>query len=189
MLAWADSDAALVAAYLVATAVALLSWGRERRRGRDDVASWPTFWLLTAAFFLAMAVARWADVGDLATDLGRAQAIEHGWYGERRGFQGIGAAVIGGAWLVTVAVALWRVPARRRRYLPAALSVFTLMCFVGVRLISLHQIDGLLYRRYLSGARFGVVVELTLLGVAVLLTAVAPPLRARRAGTPDLRRV
>jgi hypothetical protein len=72
--------------------------------------------------------------------------------------------------------ALWRVPARRRRYLPAALAVFTLMCFIGVRLISLHQIDAVMYRRDLAGARFGAVAELAILAVAVLLTAFPPPM-------------
>ena len=179
MLDWADSDGWRVAVYLVATGIALLSWWREHRKGRSDPGLWPTFWLLSAAFFLAMAVARATDLGGLATELGRSEAVAHGWYADRRRFQAYGAALVGFGWLVTVAVALWRVPARRRRYLPAALAMFTLMCFIGVRLISLHQIDGLLYRRQLAGAQFGAVVELVLLAVAVLLTAVPPP-----TGTP-----
>ena len=180
-----------MAAYVFATAVALVSWWRERRRAGGDPGLWPTFWLLTAAFFLAMAVARATDLGGLATELGREQAVQHGWYADRRRVQALGAIVVGAAWLVTVAIALWRVPARRRRYLPAALSVFTLMCFIGVRLISLHQIDGLLYRRDLGGAQFGSVVELGLLAIALLLTAFPPPLGVpgRRAAPVDLGRV
>jgi len=175
VLDWADSDGGRVLAYLLATAVALLAWRREHRRGRSDPGLWPTFWLLSAAFFLAMAVARATDLGGLATELGRSEAMAHGWYADRRRFQAYGAALVGVGWLITVAVALWRVPARRRRYLPAALSMLTLMCFIGVRLISLHQIDSLLYRRQLGGAQFGAVVELVLLAVAILLTAVPPP--------------
>jgi hypothetical protein len=175
VLGWADSDGGRVLAYLVATAVALLAWWREHRRGRSDPGLWSPFWLLSAAFFLAMAVARATDLGGLATELGRSEALEQGWYDERRRIQAYGAALVGAGWLVTVAVALWRVPARRRRYLPAALSMFTLMCFIGVRLISLHQIDALLYRRELAGAQFGAVVELAILAVAVVLTAVPPP--------------
>jgi len=65
------------------------------------------------------------------------------------------------------------------------------MCFIGVRLISLHQIDALMYRRDLAGAQFGAVVELALLAVAVLLTAFPPPTGSvgRRTGTADLSRV
>lgn len=181
MLAWADSDGWRVTLYLVATGVALLAWWREHRKGRSDPGLWPTFWLLSAAFFLAMAVARATDLGGLATQLGRSTAVEHGWYADRRRFQAYGAAVVGFGWLVTVAVALWRVPARRRRYLSPALAMFTLMCFIGVRLISLHQIDSLLYRRHLAGAQFGAVVELVLLAIAVLLTALPLPTGTRMA--------
>jgi hypothetical protein len=137
-----------------------------------------------------MAVARATDLGGITTELGRSAAVEQGWYGDRRRYQGIGAAVVAFAWLVTVAVALWRVPARRRRYLPAAVAMFTLMCFIGVRLISLHQIDGLLYRRQLEGAQFGAVVELALLAVAVVLTAIpmpTAPAAPRLEGSPPLR--
>lgn len=174
MLQWADSDGWRVAVYLLATAVALGAWWREWRKPADR-ALWPTFWLLSAAFFLAMAVARATDLGGITTELGRNAAVEQGWYADRRRYQALGAGIVGLGWLVTVAVALWRVPARRRRYLPAAVSVFTLMCFIGVRLISLHQIDGLLYRRQLEGAQFGAVVELALLAVAVVLTAIPMP--------------
>jgi hypothetical protein len=191
VLGWADSDGARVAAYLVATAVAGVSWWREHRRVGTDRSLWPTFWLLTGAFFLFLALARALDLGGLATELGRSEAVERGWYDDRRKYQALGAAVVGGIWCVTVVIALWRVPARRRRYLPAALSVFTLMCFIGVRLISLHQIDALLYRRDLEGARFGAVAELALLGVAVLLTALPPPMGSvgGRTGATDLSRV
>jgi hypothetical protein len=191
VLGWADSDGARVAAYLVATAIAGLSWWREHRRVGTDRALWPTFWLLTGAFFLALALARALDLGGLATELGRGEAVERGWYDDRRKYQALGALIVGGIWVITVIVALWRVPARRRRYLPAALAVFTLMCFIGVRLISLHQIDALMYRRDLGSAPFGAVVELVLLAVAVLLTAFPPPTGSvgRRTGTAGLSRV
>jgi hypothetical protein len=185
VLDWADSDGGRVIAYLVATAIALLSWWREHRRGRRDPSLWPSFWLLSAGFFLAMAVARAADLGGLATQLGRNEAVDQGWYADRRRYQALGAALVGAGWLLTVAITLWRVPARRRRYLPAALATFTLMCYIGVRLISLHQIDSLLYRRHLAGAQFGAVVELVLLAVAVVLTAVPPPTGRREPTVHD----
>jgi hypothetical protein len=66
-----------------------------------------------------------------------------------------------------VVVALWRAPERRRRYLPVALVVFTLMCYAGMRLVSLHQIDALLYHRELAGLKIDTVLELIGLGVAL----------------------
>jgi hypothetical protein len=171
-----DSEGIRVACYLFATAVALVTWARERRHARTNPSLWPTFWLLTAAIFLVMAIGRAVDLGDLLTRFGRDQAYAQGWYDNRRKIQAVVVAGVGALWLVTVAVALWRVPARQRRYLPAAIAVFTLLCFVGVRTISLHQIDALMYHRDFAGAQIGTVGELTLLAVAVVLTAWPPPL-------------
>jgi hypothetical protein len=176
VLGWFDSEGVRVAAYLLATAVALVTWVRERRHARNNSTLWPTFWLLTAAIFLVMAIGRAIDLGDLLTRIGRDQAYAQGWYDNRRKIQALVVGGVGAVWLITVAVALWRVPARQRRYLPAAIAVFTLMCFVGVRAISLHQIDSLMYRRELAGAQIGTVGELTLLALAVVLTAWPPPL-------------
>jgi hypothetical protein len=176
VLGWLDSEDVRVAAYLFATAVALVTWTRERRRARSNSSLWPTFWLLTAAIFLIMAIGRAVDLGDLLTRIGRDQAYAQGWYDNRRKIQAIVVAGVGALWVVTVAVALWRVPARQRRYLPAAIAVFTLMCFVGVRTISLHQVDALMYHRDFAGAQIGTVGELALLALAVIVTAWPPPL-------------
>ena len=67
-------------------------------------------------------------------------------------------------------VAVWRVPERRRRYLPAALVVFTLVCFAGIRIISLHQVDTLLYNRPIRGVRIVAIVELTGVALTILAT-------------------
>jgi hypothetical protein len=74
VLGWSDSDGVRVAAYLVAAAVAGVSWWREHRRVGADRSLWPTFWLLTGAFFLFLALARAVDLGGLATELGRSAA-------------------------------------------------------------------------------------------------------------------
>jgi hypothetical protein len=46
----------------------------------------------------------------------------------------------------------------------------TLMAFVAIRLVSLHEVDALLYGRALAGARWGVLAELALIGTTVLLS-------------------
>jgi hypothetical protein len=176
MLGALDTEGIRVAAYFFATAVAVVTWARERRHAKSNSSLWPTFWLLTAAIFLVMAIGRAVDLGDLVTRFGRDQAYAQGWYDNRRKIQAVVVAGVGALWAITVAVALWRVPARQRRYLPAAIAVFTLLCFVGVRTISLHQIDALMYHRDFAGAQIGTVGELTLLGLAVALTAWPPPL-------------
>ena len=84
-------------------------------------------------------------MSEILTDIGRDRARAGGWYDVRRSLQAWVIGSVAAVWAVTVAVAVWRVPERRRRYLPTAIVVFTLVCFVGVRLISLHQVDALLH--------------------------------------------
>jgi hypothetical protein len=184
VLGWLDSDGVRVAAYLFATAVALTTWWRERRQATSNRSLWPTFWLLTAAVFAVMAIGRATNLSDLITRLGRDQAYAGGWYNNRRRIQAAAIAVVGAAWVLTVGVAVWRVPARRRRYLPAFIAQFTLVCFVGVRMISLHQVDSLMYRRHIAGAEAGTVAELVLLAIAVVLTAWPPPAASARPPLP-----
>lgn len=192
MLTWLDTTACAVTLYAVAGSVALVLAAIERRRGGSvDPRLWPTFWLVTAALLFVMAAGRASNVSDLLTDIGREQARSGGWYEVRRSFQ---AWVIGGVaaiWAATVLVAVWRVPERRRRYLPTAIVVFTLVCFIGVRLISLHQVDALLHNRDVRGVTVGSIIEV---GLLLLLIAVSawrvPRLHSdhRVPGAPDTTR-
>jgi hypothetical protein len=169
---WLDSNWLRVVAYGVAAAACLHAGLRERRR-RSSAPSrdiWPTFWFLTAALLGVMALARAADIGELVSDFGRRTARDEGWYEIRREYQAAAVASVGAIWFVAVVVAVWRVPERRRRYLPAALVVFTLFCFAGIRIISLHQVDTLLYNRPIRGVRIVAIVELTGIALTILAT-------------------
>ena len=132
-----------------------------------------------------MAVGRASNISDLVTELGRERARSGGWYDVRRSLQAWVIGAVAAGWAVTVAIAVWRVPERRRRYLPTAIVVFTLVCFVGIRLISLHQVDALLHNRDIRGVTIGAAVEVGLLLVVVIVTA----WRFRRPsdGLPDQR--
>jgi len=169
--------------YALAAGAALLAGWREER-GPPGVGRWPTFWFLSAAVLGSMAVVRAFDLGDLLTRLGRDEARRLGWYQDRRRLQAIVVGAIGGGWTITIAVALWLVPERRRRYLPAALVTFSLMCFSAVRLISLHHLDALLERRELVSVQVGDWVELVLLALAVALALLARPFAVQRAPAP-----
>jgi hypothetical protein len=118
-----------------------------------------------------MAVGRASNVSDLLTDIGREQARSGGWYEVRRSLQAWVIGAVAAVWAVTVAVAVWRVPERRRRYLPTAVVVFTLVCFIGVRLISLHQVDALLHNRNIRGVTIGAAIEVELLLLVVAVSA------------------
>lgn len=172
MLNWLDTTTVVVVLYACAGATAITLGLVERHRASTaDQNVWPSFWFATGVLLFVMAAGRAGNVSDLLTDIGREQARSGGWYEVRRSFQVwvIGAVATG--WVVAVAVAVWRVPERRRRYLPTAVAVFTLICYVGVRLISLHQVDALLHNREVRGVTVGAVVETGLLLVVIVVSA------------------
>lgn len=175
-----DSSGIRVVGYLVVAGVAVCSYRSERRALADQRPSdstttdrWPTYWLLTAVVLVAMALGRAEAVGDVVAELGRERAREGGWYESRRELQAAAIDSIAVAWLLTVFVAIWRVPPRRRRYLPNVVAVSSLVAFAAARMISLHQIDAVLDRRDLGGVRIVTITELGLLALSVVTIALA----------------
>ncbi len=177
-----DANWLRIFGYLVAGAAAVVVGRRERHLARSDLSLWPAFWFLTGGLLFIMALGRATDVGDWISQLGRQQALASGWYAHRRKYQAIVVGSVGAIWFVSVVVALWQVPERRRRYLPAAIVVFSLMCYAGARLVSLHQVDGLLYRRDLGGVKFDAVFELV--GLAAAIVAILWALRPSHPAHP-----
>jgi hypothetical protein len=166
-LEFLDTDVARSLAYGLAGGLALVWYVRERRGGVPE--HWPRYWLLSALVLVTMGITRLGGVGELFSELGREQARSSGWYEDRRGLQAFVVAAVAGVWFVSVLVAIWRVPPRRR-YLPHAVVVSAVAAFAFVRLVSLHQIDGLLYRRDVAGARVVALVEVMLLACVVPAT-------------------
>ncbi len=132
------------------------------------------FWVLTSALFVAMALGRLGDIGGLVVDLGRERAYDSGWYGARRSYQGAVVTVLGVIWFVLVTAAAWRTPERRHRYFPMSLAVITIVAFAAIRVVSLHQVDAVLYRREVAGVRFGALFEFSLLAIAGVITTWVP---------------
>jgi hypothetical protein len=165
-----------VAGYVAVAVAALWAGWREQSRAKSNANLWPAFWFLTAALFGLMAFGRATDLGGLATKVGRAEARDHGWYFDRQHIQVIVLASLAGLWFVAVVLALWRVLDRGFRYLPMAILTLSLMCFAAVRAVSLHQIDTLLDRRHIAGARIGDIAE----GFALALALAATFWRPRR---------
>jgi hypothetical protein len=174
------SSALAVVPYVLGGTTAVVLGVVERRRGgADDPQLWPGFWFATGALLLVMAVGRASNVSDLLTDIGRSRARSGGWYEMRRSLQAPVIGVVGAVWAVTIAVTVWRAPERRRQYLPTAILVFTLVCFAGVRSISLHQADALLHTRVVRGVTVGAVIEVGLLVLVAVVSAWCAPIRAR----------
>ena len=174
MSAVLDTDGFRFACYLVASLTALVACVSELRVRSQTAnrALWPTFWLLEAILLTAMGVAMTIDAADSLTDIARSRARSDSWYLDRRSLQVPVVASIGAVWVVSTVVAIWRVPPRRRRYLPSAALIGTLMSFAAMRTVSLHHIDTLLYRRSVADVRIVAVVEIALL-TAVTVAAAA----------------
>lgn len=171
---WQVTTYCIVAMLAVGAAI----WERQLLRSGDRRDLWPLFWAMTAVVLLTMAIGHAGDLGDLIADYGRRSATSDGWYETRRTAQTTAVAVVGSVWAVVTAVAVWRFPERRRRYLPMAVVTFGLMCFAAIRVISLHQVDSLLYRRDIAGVRIGVLAELS--GLAAAAAAILVRALTRR---------
>lgn len=172
----AEHASARAGMYLVIAAVAVVVWAKERR-AVDSESMWPAFWLWTAGLLVVMAVARITELGQVFTELGRERSRTEGWYDLRRAAQGVIVATISVAWFAVTSIAIWRVRGHRRRYFPTAIAIFALLCYGLVRIVSLHQIDAVLYRWTAWDVRAGTIVEYAVGAVAfvlVLWRCVAP---------------
>jgi hypothetical protein len=168
MSALVNSDGLRTAGYVMAAAFALVAGVNDvRSRGRD-AGWWPIVWFGSAVILLAMAVARAIELGRLVPNLGRQRARSEGWYAQRRDVQEMMIVAIAIVSMIALAIAIVWLRSNGRRYLPEVVSVLALLGFAGVRLVSLHQVDVLLYRRRIEGIKLDVVVELAILSVAIL---------------------
>ena len=171
VVSWLDSTWCPVVAYVMVALLAMVLGSLEIARTRSVGSSilWPNFWFGTAVLLVVMAVGRATDTGEFLADLGRQQARSEGWYETRRGIQAAVIGTIAAIWLISIILAIWRVPARRRRYLPMAIVVFTIVCYNGTRVISLHQVDAIFHNREIGGVTIGAVTELSLLACALVV--------------------
>lgn len=172
MLEAFNTNTWMVVAYILVAVLACLTGLSERsaQRLHHTTDLLPMFWYLVSALFVSMAIAHAGELGGAVADYARSGAYSDGWYESRRSVQV--AVVVGVAmlWALATVVALWRIPARRRRYLPMTIVTSTLMFFSVIRLVSLHRVDTLLYRRSIEGLRIGVMIEIFLVTVAAVIT-------------------
>lgn len=167
-----DSSALRVVAYAGAALLAAV-WGvREHRTmASRELDWWPRYWFMSSLLLVVLAAARASALGDLIGELGRDQARTSGWYDIRRTVQAAAVVVVAAVWTAGVFVAVIRVPPRRRRYLPHVIALSAIVAFAAIRLVSLHQVDTVLYRRELGDVRVVAIVELALIGCSIVLMA------------------
>lgn len=169
-----DANSFRAGIFAVAVFVMVVAWRRERilldrlgANGRRVL--WPTCWLLIGAVYAAMALALGFDLSTSLGGLGRDIARNEEWYESRRPLQAVVVSTVGIVWLTIIVIGIWRVPERRRRYLPSALLCVSLVCFAIIRVVSLHHVDRVLARSAIAGVPFGTAVELAGIVVAMIL--------------------
>ena len=172
---WLNSGWSAVLGY-GAIVVLALTLGRLEQRGAvagSRVGSWPAFWFTTALLALAMGVGRALHAGGRAAELGRRQAVAGGWYEERRGLQ----VVVIAALAVLAAVTMWICirrwgPRLRDGYSTVGVLMSALVCYSVVSVVSLHQIDSVIWGNEAGGVTFGSLIELALLAAVIAVTLV-----------------
>ena len=161
---WLNWEWLRTVSYVAALVVCIWAGRRDlgaAASGRGEV--WPRFWFVAAGVLSVLLVGRLSGIGSTAYDLGRREAISGGWYwSARRRLQGAAILGLGAATLVSVVVLARLMGSRMRRYLPPLVCVFGLAGFAATRVVSLHQVDALLYERPIFGARIASLIELTL---------------------------
>lgn len=157
-MGWATVGGSLMAAVLC------LLWAKPPGAGR--------LLPLSLAFAMTLLAAnKQLDLQSLLTELGREAAEAQGWYEDRRTFQWIFIAAIGGAATLGLAALLWILRRRWRESGLALAGVAFLLAFVVIRAASFHQIDQGLGETWI-GMRLNGILELggiALVGVGGLV--------------------
>ena len=161
---WLNSEWLRTSSYAAAIVACVLAGRRELGMTGTALARvWPRFWFVAAGMMSVLLVGRLTGIGSDAYELGRRKAITSGWYwSERRRLQGGAILGLGAASLLGIVVVAHMMGDGIRRYLTPLVCLLGLAGFAAARIVSLHQIDTLLYQRPILGARVASMIELTL---------------------------
>ncbi len=167
-----NSESLSISLYLIAAILCVRGEYRERRmKLTSATVIWPWFWAAVGGLLVLMALARVGHVGGRLYFFGRREAEAGGWYGSRRPLQALVVAVLAVIALAITVVGGRRIGAEHRRYAPTLIVLLGLVLFSVVRVISLHQIDSVLYRRPIDRVRLGPVLDLSL--ILALIAAIS----------------
>jgi hypothetical protein len=125
-----------------------------------------SFWLGLALVLGILGICKPLNLLTAITAIGRKIAFDGGWYGRRRRFQEV---LIGGVIVAGLAAfrATWALTkGQERRAGPAVVGIVCLLSYVGIRAVSLHDVDTLLRWRL---GRLELSAMLELAGIALVV--------------------
>lgn len=123
------------------------------------------FWLFLTFFLIALGINKQLDLQTLFTQIGRAIAIEHGWYNSRQAFQMSFIIFIGLLGVISVFI-LFRTYQNASSSVKIALvGCIILFVFILVRASSFHHMD-IFINMKLAGVRMNGILELS--GLAII---------------------
>lgn len=168
------SDWITVAAYLLA---AVIAWRAARAAGHVGQGRERLFWLVTTVLLVFLGINELFDFQMVVTAVGKALAVEQGWYEDRRLYQFEFVLGLTAVALAAGGAALWLTRGADRSLRWALLGLVFIGAFVLIRAASFHHVDRLLG----MGPRdftWGSVQEV--LGIVVIAYAASSYRRRRR---------
>jgi hypothetical protein len=138
---------------------------------------------LQATLIFLLGVGKQTNLGNRITSFGRMWASAHGWYSFRHPVQEdlITSILIGGGLLLVTTG--WLLRHTFYRHGPLILGVMGLLTYTAIRMVSLHDVDSLIYSR-VYGIRWDWIFELGALLFINGALVVAFPRRQRKATLP-----
>jgi hypothetical protein len=132
---------------VVGMACAIAAWVDSRRQPADRG---PVIWMAIGLLFIVLAASRLLELEDHLRMALRSWLVANGEYGNRRAIQGPIAAVVLAGLGVWAMVGLMRFQpsfraSDRRAQLWARRAAVAMIVLVGLRLVSYHPVDALLY--------------------------------------------
>lgn len=178
MLSWAGRSGVLAGGYFTVGALAgIAAIAARRRAAASEIVE---FWAIVTALLAMLGIGRFTRLGGRITAFGRRVAYSEGWYWDRRRPQ---ALLLLGIVLLAVAVlgaTASRAQLRRPTMVITIVAMLGLALLAASRVVSLHQVDSVLYRREVSGLQVGCWLEWA--GLATLTLAATGWARGARAG-------
>ena len=159
LLAYSGPALRSVAYVLVAALCVAIAYTRNEGRPHPPLVTQWRFWMVNAAILLALGLVRELQITHIIGGPVRDFAHDHDLYNQRRPFQELAVVLIALGGIVVGAIGVWYLRAYRWWELLTMLGMVFVLSFLGIRAVSLHNIDQVLFRDSIAGVHVGILLE------------------------------